>query len=183
MLVVKPQKRLTQIPTGLPRLLARMGTLAAVLCTPLVGNAAVASAAGVISVTATVASTCIVGTSTLAFGSSTSADIQAGNIDATGTVSVNCTTGSAYTVALDQGAGTGATLPIRVMTSGANTLNYTVYTDSPHTTVWGDGTASSTLAGVGTGVAQSISAYGRIFAGQAVPAAAYTDTINVTVTY
>jgi spore coat protein U-like protein len=129
-----------------------------------------------------VASTCIVGTSTLAFGSATSAAIQAGNIDATGTVSVNCTTGSAYTIALDAGGGTGATAASRKMTSGTNLLSYTVYTTAARTTVW-DATGPGSVTGTGTGALQSISAYGRIFSGQTVPAATYTDTVNVTVTY
>ena len=146
-------------------------------------GALAAAATGVMTVTATVASTCTVGASTLAFGSVTSAAIQAGNIDATGTVTVNCTTGSAYTVALDKGAGTGSTIPSRKMTAAAVVLSYTIYTEATRATVWGDGTASSTVAGTGSGAVQTLTAYGRIFSGQTVPAATYTDTVNVTVTY
>jgi spore coat protein U-like protein len=174
------KKQFPEIPAGLLRLALRLGLAAGALCSGQAAHAATAT--GVMTVTATVASTCIVGASTLAFGSATSAAIQAGNIDATGTVTVNCTTGSAYTVALDKGAGTGATIPIRKMTSGANLLNYSVYVEAGRTTVWGDATGT-TVAGTGTGAAQSISAYGRIFSGQTVPAASYTDTVNVTVTY
>jgi len=160
----------------------RLGVVAAALC--LSPAVFAASAVGTMSVTATVASSCIVGTSSLAFGSVTSAAIQAGNIDAIGTVTVNCTMGSAYTVALDVGTGVGATFPIRKMTAGANLLSYSVYTLAARTTVWGDGTATTvTVTGTGSGAAQSISAYGRIFSGQTVPAAAYTDTVNVTITY
>src|SRR5450830_124043 len=74
-----------------------------------------ATASGPMTVSATVSSSCVVGTSTLAFGSATSAAITAGNVDATGTVTVNCTSGSTYSVALDAGAGTGATIAIRKM--------------------------------------------------------------------
>jgi len=159
-----------------------LSLLASVLVLSEAANAATAT--GVMTVTATVASTCIVGTSTLAFGSATSAAILAGNVDATGTVTVNCTTGSAYTISLDKGAGTGASMASRKMTSGVNLLNYSIYSEAARTTVWGDGTtASATVAGTGTGVVQSISAYGRIFSGQNPPAASYTDTINVSVTY
>ena len=147
-----------------------------------------ATATGVMTVTATVAATCVVGTSTLAFDTATSATIAAGNVDAIGTVSVNCTSGSSYTIALSAGAGTGATVASRKMTSGtvpsAQLLSYTVYTTAARTTVWGDATtASAVVAGVGSGVAQSISAYGRIFQSPLVQAGAYTDTLNVTVTY
>ena len=143
-----------------------------------------ASATGVMTVTATVASTCIVGASTLAFGSATSAAIQAANVDAIGNVTVNCTTGSAYSVALDKGLGSGSTVAVRRMTSGANLLSYTIYTTAARTTVWGDASGGSVpIAGTGTGAEQSIPAYGRILSGQTVPAATYTDTVNVTVTY
>jgi len=143
-----------------------------------------ATATGTMTVTATVSSTCVVGASSLAFSSATSAAIAAGNVDATGTVTVNCTTGSPYTISLDAGTGTGATVATRKMSSGAQLLSYSVYTTAARTTVWGDGTASSgTVTGTGSGTSQSISAYGRIFAGQVVTAATYSDTINVTVTY
>lgn len=147
-----------------------------------VSNAATAT--GVMTVTATVAASCIVDTATLAFGTTTSAAILAGNTDALGTVLVTCTNGSAYVIALDSGAGAGATLASRKMTAGQDLLNYTVFADAARTTVWGDGTSSSlTVAGTGTGLAQSISAYGRIFADQNAPAANYTDVIAVSVSY
>jgi spore coat protein U-like protein len=146
--------------------------------------AAVATATGPMTVTATVASTCAVGASTLAFASATSAAIAAGNVDATGAIVVNCTSGSSYTVSLDAGTGTGATIASRKMTSGAQLLSYSVYTTAARTTVWGDSAAgSATVAGVGTGASQTLAAYGRIFAGQVVGAATYADTVNVTVTY
>jgi spore coat protein U-like protein len=149
-----------------------------------------AEASGSMTVKATVASSCTVGTSNLDFGTPTSAAIQAGNVDATGSVSVNCTTGSPYKVALGTGAGTGATVAVRVMTSSAgtnpvtsvSTLTYSIYTDSSHGTVWGTAD-SATVAGTGSGVAQSIPAYGRIISPQTVRAGVYADTVAVTVTY
>lgn len=141
-------------------------------------------ATGPMSVTATVLATCKVDTSALVFPGVTSSAIAAGNIDATGNVAVTCTSGSLYTVALSAGAGTGATIDIRKMTSGALTLNYTVYTSAARTAVWGDGTLTSqTVAGTGSGASQAIPAYGRIFSAPTVQAAIYTDTVNVTVTY
>jgi len=169
------------------------GTLRLVLSLAFVGcafglsqsaSAVAATATGVMSVSATVSSTCTVGASSLAFPSGTSAAITAGNVDASGTVTVNCTAGSPYTIALDAGVGTGATLASRKMSSGALLLAYSVYTTTARTTVWGDGTASSgTVTGTGSGSSQSISAYGRIFAGQIATAATYSDTVNVTITY
>jgi spore coat protein U-like protein len=39
------------------------------------------------------------------------------------------------------------------------------------------------MVGVGTGLSQSIFAYGRIFQGQIATAANYADVVNVTVQY
>jgi len=163
-----------------------LGVCVAGLALASVQTAQAALATGSMTVTATVASSCVVGASSLSFGSITSAAIQAGNIDATGTVTVNCTTGTPYTVGLGVGAGSGATFASRKMTSGApiTLLNYTIYTQTGRTTVWGDGTATSvTVPGTGSGAVQSIDAYGRILSGQTVPALTYNDTVSVTITY
>jgi spore coat protein U-like protein len=71
------------------------------------------------------------------------------------------------------------------MTSGANTLNYMLYTDTGRTTLWGDGTASTArLTGTGTGSAQSSTIYGRIASGQSsTPVGSYSDTILVTIDF
>ena len=146
--------------------------------------ATAATTSGPLLVTATVSASCTVGASSLAFPSATSAAIAAGNVDAVGNILVNCTTGSAYTVKLDAGNGTGATMASRKMSAGALLMSYTVYTTAARTSVWGDGSSStSTVAGTGNGANQTLSAYGRIFAGQAVAAANYADTVNVTVSY
>lgn len=162
--------------------LSVMAAAVATLCLAQAGYAA--DATGVMNITAAVTPDCTVGASSLAFGSNTTSAIQAGNVDATGTVSVNCSAGIAYTVKLDIGAGAGASFASRKLTAGANLLDYSIYDTAPRTSVWGDGTAGSvTVAGTGSGSAQSINAYGRIFSGQTPPAGSYTDTINVTVTY
>ena len=144
-----------------------------------------ATASGLMTVTASVLASCVVGTSALAFPSSTSAAIAAGNVDAVGNVTVNCTTGSGYTVSLDAGSGTGGTLASRKMSAGGSQLlSYSIYTTATRTTVWGDGSSgSATISGTGTGLSQSIFAYGRIFGGQIATAANYADIVNVTVRY
>lgn len=137
------------------------------------------------SVTATVTATCKVGASALAFGVVTSSAIAAGNIDAVGNVSVNCTSGSNYTVSLDAGTGSGATLASHKMSAADGTLlSYAIYTTPGKTTLWGDGTSGSAMVtGTGSGGAQSIPAYGQIFAGQIATAASFADIVNVTVRY
>ncbi len=148
-------------------------------------SAQAATASGPMTVTATVLASCVVGASALAFPAATSAAIYAGNVDAVGNVTVNCTSGAGYTVSLDAGSGTGGTLASRKMGAGGNQwLAYSIYTTANHTTVWGDGTSGSgTIGGTGSGVNQSIFAYGRIFGGQIATAANYADIVNVTVRY
>ena len=143
-----------------------------------------ADASGTVNISASVTTDCTVGTSTLAFGSISSTDIESTDIDVDGTVTVTCTSGTTYEVKLDVGTGGGATFDSRKMTSGANLLNYSIYDSAGRTTVWGDGTGSTnTVSGTGSGAEQSLSAYGRIFSGQTPVAAAYTDTVAVTVSY
>lgn len=144
-----------------------------------------ATATGTLSVTANVAAVCSVGVATnlLPFGTYTSGVA----LDVNGTLQVTCTATANYNIALDAGSGVGATIPTRILTnpSPAGTLQYTIYTDPTRTTVWGNGTTGSTVAGVGTGAAQSVTVPGRIFASQTgtVSPGNYTDTVNITVNF
>src|ERR1700761_6961337 len=76
-------------------------------------------------VTATVQSTCSATATALAFGAYTPGGGQLTN---NSTISVKCTKNTPYTVALNAGATTGDTFAQRVMASGANTLQYNLYT-------------------------------------------------------
>jgi spore coat protein U-like protein len=133
-------------------------------------------------VSATVTSNCVIGTTALAFGS---VDVTSGaNVDGEGGISVTCTSGTAWTATADIGVGTGATMDSRKMMSGANLLDYSIYTDVARSTVWGDGAVTADITGTGTGVVQETAIYGRVPLGQSsLPAGAYTDTVTVTVTY
>jgi spore coat protein U-like protein len=163
---------------------ARLGAAFVIPACALAPNAAVAAtASSSIGVSATVSAACTVSTSSVGFGT---VDTTSGsNVDAAGSISVTCTNGTTWSAAAGAGGGSGATMANRKMTSGANTLGYTLYTDSGRSTVWGDGTLSTgLLTGTGTGTSQSASVYGRIFANQTgVPAGSYADTVSVTVTY
>lgn len=155
--------------------------VAAALVLPTAAIAGTASSS--MSVTATVTATCTVSTTALAFGS---VDTISGlNVDNTGSLSVTCTNGSPWTASAGVGAGVGASYANRKMTSGANLLNYNLYTTAARTVVWGNNTGGTAfLSGTGTGAVQSVTVYGRVNSGQTgVPAGAYTDTVAVTVTY
>jgi spore coat protein U-like protein len=105
------------------------------------------------------------------------------NVDQTTTLQVQCTNTTPYNIGLDAGTGSGATVTTRKLTSGAHTVNYSLYSDSGRTTVWGNTVGTNTVSATATGAAQSYTIYGRV-PSQTTPApGTYTDTITVTVTY
>ena len=132
-------------------------------------------------VTATVADSCSVTGNDLGFGNYD--PVSGTPLSATTTVDVTCTLDTAYEIGLDAGTGAGANVTVRRMTSGGNTLDYSLYQDAGFTTVWGDTVGVNTISDTGTGAVQNHTVHGRIPASQFVPAGAYSDTITVTVTY
>jgi spore coat protein U-like protein len=100
-----------------------------------------------------------------------------------------------YTIQLN--AGSSGSFSPRKLASGANLLNYNLYTTSARTTIWGNGSGgTSTVGGSFTlgnctllllcsdeTESRNHTAYGRIPASQNVPAGSYSDTITVTVNY
>lgn len=132
-----------------------------------------------LAVAAEVTGTCNVTTSPVDFGA---VDVTSGlNDDATGGISVICTTGTAWAAAADAGNGTGATVTARTMMSGLNSLNYGLYTDATRLVNFG---GANTISGVGIGVAQASSVYGRVPSGQtSVPGGSYADSVTISLTY
>jgi spore coat protein U-like protein len=122
---------------------------------------------------------CTVSTSGISFGNY---DVFSTlNDDITGTVNVNCLSGTTYVISLSSGSGTYTS---RIMTNGANILAYNLFLDPTHLTIWGDGSAGTgTLTGTGTGANTAATVYGRIPAGQNAAVGAYSDVITVTVTF
>ena len=129
----------------------------------------------------TLAATCTINSaSALNFGNQ---GILAGNVDQTSTMQVTCTNTTPYNIGLDAGTGAGATTAARKMTSGGATVSYSLYSDSAHSTVWGNTIGTDAVAGTGNGTGQNYTVYGRV-PPQTTPApGTYTDTITVTVTY
>jgi spore coat protein U-like protein len=140
-----------------------------------------ATATTTFTVTASIVSSCtLVGGIPLAFGVYTPGVTN----NATTTFTSTCTLSTPYTLSLSAGGGSGATFAVRRMTSGANTLDYSLYTDAGHATLWGDGTGgSTTVVSNGTGVAQSFSVYGQIPSSASATIGSYTDSITVTASY
>ena len=84
---------------------------------------------------------------------------------------------------LSAGGGTGATVAVRKMTSGANTVNYTLYRDAARTLVWGTTIGTDTVTGTGNAANQAITIYARTPTQTVPPPGTYTDTVTVTITY
>ncbi len=136
----------------------------------------------VLAVSVTVLAECLVATTPLAFG--TYSVDRASPTDATGSIITTCTYGTPYTISLDAGTGTGATMAVRKMKSGSNTLNYAIYTGSNHASIWGDGSASTSTMGATAGLLpDTYPVYGRIPPTQQSPTGIYTDAVTVTLTY
>jgi spore coat protein U-like protein len=132
---------------------------------------------------AEITANCAVSTTPIDFGD---VDVTTGAaVLGAGGISVVCTNGTDWSASADAGTGAGATLAIRQMSDGAETLNYVLYTEPTRTTIWGDGvTSTATIDGTGSGAAQNKVIYGRITASQTgVSAGSYADTVAVTVTY
>ena len=143
-------------------------------------------------VTATVASSCTVTATNIAFGAYDPADTNATVArDASGSVNVRCTRGTSTAVAaLDQGLNpaTGSTCanPLRQMAgTGTERLRYDIYQDAGRATAWGCAAANTRAIPTFTSslTPASLVTYGRIPAGQDAAIGGYADTVQVSVTF
>lgn len=141
-----------------------------------------AAAAGtdtdVLTVRVTVQEACTIAGGTLDFGTYNSGQTTAQ--DAEGSVSfANCAAGTLQ-IGLD--GGTAASVNNRRMSNGDSQLNYQLFRNSARTAIWGTGEQAlqQVLLQPDSG---SIPVYGRIAAGQSVPAGNYVDTVTVTLTF
>jgi spore coat protein U-like protein len=125
------------------------------------------------------AASCSTYASGIAFGSY----VASTAIDITGTVTVICPSGTAYNVSLNAGMGTGGTTTTREM-SGPNstTLGYQMFQNSSHTLNWGNTVGTNTVAGTGTGNAQTYDIYAVLPANEYDEPGSFTDTITVSIT-
>lgn len=133
------------------------------------------------SASATVVNNCTISATNLAFATTSTLSSL---LSATGALSVQCTNGDAYQIALSSGS--SGTLTNRTMkaASGDNVVNYQLYQDASHSVVWGNGTSGSTMkTGLGSGLTQSIPVYGAVPAQTTPPPGTYSDTITATISF
>ena len=133
---------------------------------------------------------CVVSTAPVAFGAY---DASAGSpTTSSGYVDVQCTCATVpdctdvyYNLEIQAG-GSGSLLDRRMVRSGGTeTLRYTLYQDSNHSTPWTTGFqgVSRNYPMLDFGTPQRTSVYGRMPAGQYVPAGTYGETPPVAVIY
>lgn len=130
--------------------------------------------------TATVVAACTVSTANMNFGTRT---FLTSNVDATSTVTVNCTTSASYFVGLSFG-NTGTSATNRKLVSGANSVTYGLYKDAARLTGWGIfSLVGELVSGTGSGSAQALTVYGRVPSQSTPPPGTYSDVVLVIVTY
>lgn len=123
---------------------------------------------------------CTVKADDLRFGSTPT---LSGSIDATTSLGVTCTGGTAYRLGL--GAGTvGGNVGGRQMgrDGGGGRIGYQLYRDAARGMAWGDDAAQS-VSGIGTGTPGTHTVFGRVPAQETPLPGEYRDTVTATITY
>lgn len=132
------------------------------------------------------AASCTAFASSLVFG-----NYAGSTVDVTGSITVTCTSGTAYHIGLNAGNTGSATITNRKMfggNGGQNTLGYQLFSDAARTINWGDSAGTNWVSGTGDGTAQPYAIYARIPENQALGygfrtvQGNYTDTITASIT-
>jgi spore coat protein U-like protein len=142
------------------------------------------SATATLTVNASVSKNCTITTAPVNFGAYDTVTANAtAPLDGLGTVTVTCTKGAPAKVGLDPGANAQGTT--RRMSGGtAAFLNYELYKDNAHATVWGN----TPETGLDVPAApnrnpRNFSVYGRVPAAQDATVGTYSDTVVATVNF
>lgn len=140
------------------------------------------TAVGNMGVSMTVAAQCTVASTPVVFGNQT---LIVDEAEAAGDVSVQCTAGSDYQIALSVGDGAGASVATRFMTGAVNgnLATYTVHQGAATGPVWGVTLGTDTLDGTATGAVELFPFTAVLAAGQSVAADTYADTLVATINY
>lgn len=160
--------------------------LAAGVLLAFAGAAQAATKTASFTVNASVGKNCVISAGDINF-----LDPFVGDNDMTATsdITVRCTAGTGYSIALS--AGSSGDFEGREMVRGTDVLVYNLYTDNTYGTVWGDNSGTTDLVsdiGEGMAPANAIAhpVYAQLLAVDnvaPVSAGAYIDTIVATITY
>lgn len=156
----------------------------------LVGSAAFSSFAfadpftapsGNIGVSLTIVDQCTITTPTLSFGTHGVLETE---LTTSGTITVECTKGTPYAIALDAGQGGDGTVAHRAMSDGgSNAISYQLYSDAD-SAVWGDDFGNTTVGNAAaTGDAEPHTVYAKVPVQTSAPVGTYSDTVLATIWY
>jgi spore coat protein U-like protein len=132
-----------------------------------------------LTVQVTVQEACSIAGTTIDFGTYTAG--QQAALNAQGNISYNNCAAGTLTIALD-GGGDGNVARRVLAHGGGDTLHYQLYRHSARSQVWGIGEQAQQIVLLEP-QSGSVPVYGSIPAGQNVPGGAYTDTVNITLTF
>jgi spore coat protein U-like protein len=150
------------------------------------GAAQAATKTASFTVSASVGKNCVISAGNLALGEF----VGDNDLTAQSDISVRCTTGTGFSIALNAG-NTGSFTGRRMVGPGGDFLVYNLYTADTYGAVWGDDSGTTDVVG-GTGAGMALAnqltrtVYGRLLAvdnQNPVEAGAYSDTIVATITY
>ncbi|HUH93755.1 MAG TPA: spore coat U domain-containing protein [Casimicrobiaceae bacterium] len=148
-----------------------------------------------LAVSASVTANCTISTSAVAFGAYDPVVANAATaLNATGSVTIACTKGSAPTITLGLGGNASGSQRNMKLGSGSDLLAYELYQPPsttpatacsfPGTTVWGtSGSNIFTPTSPGSKAARTYNVCGTVAAGQDVSVGSYTDTVVATVNF
>jgi spore coat protein U-like protein len=160
--------------------------IAAGVLLAMAGAAQAATKTSSFTVSATVASNCLISAANLDLGTFDGTN----DLDtATSNITVRCTTGLPFSVGLSEGLhGSFANRKLKIAGTDPDTLVYNLYTDSARTIIWNETTNRSggIGAGMSSGSAVTVPVYGKLLASEndgLGKAGLYNDTIVATITY
>jgi spore coat protein U-like protein len=122
---------------------------------------------------------CKITVSDLSFGSKGILDAA---VDASSPLAVTCTKSTPYSISLDNGL-TGSSPDARRMTRGTEFVTYGLYSDAARAQLWGSTSNGAARSGVGTGLGQNSTVYGRTIIQRTPSVGAYSDSIVATIQY
>ena len=109
-----------------------------------------------------------------------------GQVDRTGTINVNCTNGTDYTLSLS-GGGSGDTSARRMVGPSSTNISYQLYQDAGRSDVWGLAADGEQVDGTGLGLGSAYQINHTVYARATLvgnePAGNYTDTVTATLTF
>lgn len=134
-------------------------------------------------VSLTIAANCTIAANPLAFGSQ---GVLATAVNQQTTLAVTCTNTTPYNIGLDAGTVTGSTVATRLLAGTATgntgtTVGFQLYQDAGRTTIWGNTQSTNTVAGTGSGAAQTLTVYGQVAPQNTPRPDTYQSTVTATV--